>query len=53
MKLLHSGDVSAASKMTIEVLALGSGLVILVELGRSFVPFKFASESILEVRTVD
>ena len=33
MKLLHSRNVSTSAKVTIEVLALGSGLIILDELG--------------------
>ena len=33
MNLLHSRNVSTSAKVTVEVLALGSGLVILDELG--------------------
>ena len=68
MNLLHSGDVSTASKATIEVLTLGSWMVVLVELRRPFptsnigcmatimvvlVEITHAAESILEMGTVD
>ena len=53
MNLLHSGDVSTASITTIEVLALGSRMVILVELRRSFPTSKIGRMTTMMVILVE